>query len=928
MTGDIPRATYRLQLHRGFGFDAAAAHVPYLARLGISHVYASPVLTARAGSMHGYDVVDHASVNPELGGEDGLRRLVAALRAHDMGLVVDIVPNHMAVGADNAWWFDVLEWGRESAHATTFDIDWDVPDPMLAGRVLLPVLGRPYGEALAAAEIALRFDAGRRRLCFAYFDHRFPVSASLYAVLLRTQGDAWAELSRRFRTALASGRRADRRGGFDAACAELARVADQRPDEIDSLLARFTPEGDENRERLHRLLERQHYRLAWWRTAPDEINWRRFFDITDLAGVRIQSGAVFDAVHATVFRLYAEGLVDGLRVDHVDGLADPRAYCRKLRRRLEALAPQRPEGLPRGRAYLVVEKILAPGEKLARDWRVDGTSGYVFMNDAGAVLHDPEGRDALADLWHDIGGRGDFAAEEERARRRIPQELFAADFAACAHALHAIARSDLATRDWSLAAIRRVLGELLAHFPVYRTYVDARGRSRADAAIMAKVVEAATRTCRPGETALVALVDRWLGGEAIRTVRAPVQRRLRERALARFQQLTSPVAAKSVEDTAFYRFGVLVSRNEVGANPGLFAMTPAEFHAGCAERARRYPHAMLATATHDHKRGEDVRARLAVLSEMPAPWAEAVQRWRTHNAPAKDRAGGVLAPDAIDEYVLYQMLVGAWPMDLAADDAQGLEAFGERLCAWLEKAVREAKRRSGWVEPNIAYERGCQDFLARLLDPWRSAEFLAQVRAFVDRIAPAGAVNGLVQALLRVTSPGVPDTYQGTECWDLSLVDPDNRRPVDFEIRAAALEDGVHDAVLLDAWRDGRVKQRLVARALAYRAVQAGVFRDGDYVPLKTRGAAAPNLVAFARVTPDAAAIVVVPRCASRRLSPGGSLDWQPGAWSGTRIELPQALAERSWTSVLSPGAPRTFGAAPRAEVFLSDGWPVALYAG
>lgn len=926
-----PRATMRLQLHGDFDFDAAAAQVPYLAALGISHLYASPILQARAGSRHGYDVVDPTRVNAELGGEEALRRLVAVLRAHRMGLIVDIVPNHLAVGKDdNPWWQDVLEWGRDSVYAGFFDIDWDVPDPALGGRVLAPFLGRPYGEALAAGEVELRFEAASGDLAFHVGGaHRFPLAPNLYAPLLRAHGERLADSARHFHETLGRAPRAARRAAFAASRRGLAERA--REDGVavafDALLQAHRADRPGGIERLHRLLERQHYRLAWWRTAPDEINWRRFFDITDLAGLRVQDAAVFEAVHATVFRLYREGLIDGLRVDHVDGLADPRAYCRALRRRLESLRPQRPTGLNLQRAYIVVEKILASGETLARDWRVDGTSGYEFMNQVGAVLHQGAGHPALAELWRCLSGQSaSFERAEQDARRRIPQQLFPADFNACTHALHQVARRELDTRDWTLGAIRRVLAELLVHFSVYRTYADARGRSDADAAVMSRAVAGARAGCRPGEAPLLLLLDRWLGGEPPQTLRNPAARRDRLRALARFQQLTSPVAAKAVEDTAFYRHGVLISRNEVGASPAQFALTAAGFHAACVDRQQHYRAAMLATATHDHKRGEDLRARLAVLSEVPAQWAEAVKRWRALNLRLKSEAGARPGPDATDEYVLYQMLVGAWPLELATGDRAGLEHLCARLRQWQRKAVREAKRRSGWVEPDLVYEEACDRFLQQLLDPECSAAFLSALREFVERIAVPGALNGLAQTLLRVTTPGVPDTYQGTEYWDFSLVDPDNRGDVDFSARAHSLHEPVSDGDLIARWRDGRVKQHLLARVLALRREVPELFERGSYVPLRTRGAREQQVLAFIREHAGRVLMVAVPLHTAGLCPPAqasAALHLPTGIWQDTRIELPARHARRRWRDVL---ARRDAGGGRTLDVeTLFRSWPVAL---
>ena len=817
------RATARLQLHRGFTFADAAARVPYLRDLGISHLYASPILRARAGSTHGYDVIDPTRVNPELGGEAGLRDLVAALRAHGMGLVVDIVPNHMAVGGDdNVWWLDVLACGPRSPYAGYFDIDWKVPDPALRGKVLAPYLGKPYGEALLAGEITLEREAASGRWQARYGPHAFPLRP----------GDA--------------------------------------------------PSGH-GPAALHRLLERQHYRLSWWQAARDEINWRRFFDIADLAGLRVEDPAVFEAVHATIFRLHAEGLLDGVRVDHVDGLADPRAYCRRLRARLGP------------RAWIVVEKILAPGERMPEDWRIDGTTGYSFMNDVAALLHDADGARPLAELWTQLTGRAaDFAAEQRAARRRIAEEALASELAATALALHRVARADLATRDVTLASIRRVLLELLVHFPVYRLYADRRGLSAADRAVLERVAAEARPACRPAERYLVDVMVRWLGGEP--PARAPLpQRRLRLRAITRFQQLTSPVAAKAVEDTAFYRYGRLLSRNEVGADPAQFSIGVDEFHAEALRRREHFPRAMLTTATHDHKRGEDARARLAALSERAAEWAAGVARWRGLNASLRSEVRGAPAPDAADEYMLYQTLLGHWPPTLAPDDAGALRGYAERVAAWHLKAMREAKLHTSWLEPDPAYERACRDFLLGALRP---GPFARSLHAFVERVAPAGAAASLAQALLRMTAPGVPDLYQGADLWDFSLVDPDNRTPVDFDARAAALADRAPFDALLDAWRDGRVKQRLLAAALQLRARMPGLFLEGRYQPLPAQGPQAPRVIAFAR-SHGAQALLVFAARAAGPLVEAVAPRIAPAHWRGTSVRLPAALARRRWRDLL-----------------------------
>ncbi|MBV1799851.1 malto-oligosyltrehalose synthase [Siccirubricoccus sp. G192] len=695
------RATARLQFHAGFTLDDAVPLVPYLARLGISHLYASPILKARPGSTHGYDIVDHGRINPELGGEAALGRLTAALRAAGMGLILDIVPNHMGVGgSDNAWWLDVLEWGRQSPYAPFFDIDWEPPDRTLQNRLLAPFLGAPYGEVLASGDLRLRFEAATGRLDAWYFEHRFPIAPQHYHHVLVAAGDPALEpLAQAFgRIGLRQRDRGEARAEAARAHAALAALA-TRPEGgamLEAALAAFDPATEAGRDRLHRLLERQHYRLAWWRAAADEINWRRFFDITSLAGLRAELPEVFDATHELVLRLYAEGSIDGVRIDHVDGLADPRGYCRKLHRRMQAV---RPEQQP----LIWVEKILAPFEALRTDWLVDGTTGYDFMDEASGVLHDPAGEAPLTDLWTGTTGRPAlFETEAREARRQILRDNLASELHGTAAALKRVAARDLATRDFTLTALRRALAEVLVHFPVYRLYITPGGRVAEDKRILAWALAGARRTVRATERPLLELLDAWLGGEAPRSL-PPAQRRERLTAAVRFQQLSAPVAAKSVEDTAFYRYGRLLSRNEVGSDPGHFTVTPAGFHATARARAKQFPRALLATATHDHKRGEDTRARLAVLSEIAPEWAAAVARWTRLNAPLRRELEGGPAPGMSAQIMLYQTLVGAWPLGLDPGDEAGVGGFLERVAAWQgEGAARgQAPHRMGGAQCRI-----------------------------------------------------------------------------------------------------------------------------------------------------------------------------------------------------------------------------------
>jgi maltooligosyltrehalose synthase len=721
----IPRATMRLQFHRGFTFADAEKLIPYFARLGISHLYASPITTARPGSMHGYDVVDPQRVNPELGGEEGLKSLVAGLRGAEMGLIVDVVTNHMAADDANAWWFDVLRHGRVSRYAAYFDIDWDVEDETLRGKVLLPVLGKPLHEALRDGEISLAHEGCEHVV--RYFQHHFPVSGEVH--------------------------------------------------------------GDES---LDAVLARQHYRLAWWRVANDEINWRRFFDINELVGLRMENAEAFEAIHALIFRLYAEGMIDGVRVDHIDGLADPGRYCLALRRRLGTLTAQRPSSAPRGRPYIIVEKILLGGEQLPTAWQTDGTSGYDFMNEVNAVQHDAGGEPILNRLWASLSGRSaDFAIEEKAARREIIARSFSAQLEACAASFLRLARSE--GHDIARAALRRSLVELLTHFPVYRTYATACARPESDHPIVDVAARDAKNTCLSIDRDTIDRLHGWLVRQSNHASAVALQ----DRSVTKFQQLSAPVAAKAVEDTAFYRYGRLLSRNDVG--------------------------------------------------------------------------------------ILFQMIVGAWPLDLDLGNDHGRNVFADRLAQWQEKALREAKLATDWLVPDEAYERAARELLLSLFAPNEQPALLSEIAAFAGRIAPAGAVNSLAQTLLKLTAPGVPDTYQGTELWDFSLVDPDNRRPVDFSRRAKPFCEDI--GTLASNWRDGRIKEALIARALAVRCKRPELFTEGDHQPLAVAGEHANRVVAFARRLGSSVAITVVPRAAARMLRVD-SISFEWANWANTSLAL------------------------------------------
>lgn len=896
------RATQRLQFHKDFTLDDAVPLVPYFASLGISHVYASPLLKARAGSMHGYDVVDPRIINPELGGEPALRRLVSALRENGMGLILDIVSNHMAVGgADNPWWLDLLEWGRRSPYADFFDIQWNSPDPLLEGQLLLPFLSTDYGTVLQAGEIPLRFDAQHGLFYIEHYQHHFPVNPGTYGPLLQSDDNPLLdELSKRF-AALDQFPQAYERAR--QARSELAELAKDEAivKAIEQNIRRFDSTTPQGFERLHQLLERQHYRLASWRTAGDDINWRRFFDINELGGLRVERPNVFEATHGKIFEMIAEGLVDGLRIDHIDGLANPRGYCRKLRRRVNGLLAARPAGTELTHVPIFVEKILGPDEQLAKDWGVDGTTGYEFMNQVSLLQHDPKGAEPLGELWSRLSGRtADFDQEVLEARDLVLHGTLAGDFENVAQSLLQVARSDLMSRDLTLGAIRRALLALVVNFPIYRTYISVCGRSAEDDRFFQQAMEGARTTLSEGDWPVLDYLQRWLGGESWRQLPRGRTRKLYKNACVRFQQLTSPVAAKSVEDTSFYRSAVLLSRNDVGFHPQHFSAPVQAFHDACLSRLANFPDNLLTTATHDHKRGEDTRTRLAVLSECAGWYAEQVERWRQLAVPLKGDSEPMIS--AGDELMLYQAMLGSWPLELEGE--QALSAYAERLTKWQEKALREAKLQSSWSAANEPYERACREFLHSILLNDEGVALRQSLGATANRIATAGALNSLAQTLLRMTAPGVPDLYQGTENWDFSLVDPDNRRPVDYAARAQALGQAAQTSELLSHWQDGRVKQAVIAEVLNLRAKHPALFSAGEYVPLQVLGSHAEQVLAFARVSDDKQnpqrAIVIVPRLFNKLLGTAQTPFINASNWGDTRVVLPFADSDRSWKGLFS----------------------------
>ncbi len=913
----VSTSTYRLQLQPEFTFADARSVVAYLARLGITDVYCSPCFRAKPGSTHGYDVCDFGQFNPELGGEAGFDALTAELAAHGMGLVLDFVPNHMAVEPVlNPWWRDTLEHGQASPYSKFFDIDWRPVKRELRGKVLLPFLGDHYGRVLDGGELVLVFHGGE--LSVKYGDLTRPLDPKCYPVVLRRGldafqaevGDADAHLQELLSilTALDNlpaatdadpARIAERLRESRFAKDRLARLTDTAPrirEYIDESLAALngTTDRPESFDDLHNLLELQSYRLAYWKTAAHEINYRRFFDINQLAGLRVEEPAAFEAMHRLVLTLIGEGKVTGLRLDHVDGLFDPADYLKKL------------QAAAGGSLDLVVEKILSGGETLP-GWPTDGTTGYDFLNDVSRLFVNPRNARSMRQVYERLTGRTDpFSEVVYDCKKLITWTSLAAELNVLAHALNRLSEGDRRARDFTLDSLRETLREVTACFPVYRTYVDPFGVSDLDR----QVIDQALRRARQRSPAMEASAF-----DFVRAAILPDRDALPEEAYQarmgfamKFQQYTGPLQAKGIEDTAFYRYNVLVSLNEVGGDPQRFGGTVAQFHQSNLHRRERSPRGMLATATHDTKRGEDARTRIHVLSEVPVTWGKRVRRWSAINAEARTTVDGASAPDNNDEYLFYQALLGSWPAGLTEPAAP--PDLIPRLREYMAKATREAKVHTSWITPNEGYDQAVARFVEESLTGPRAREFLTRFVPFQRRIAHAGMVNSLAQLVLKIASPGVPDFYQGTELWELSLVDPDNRRPVDYARRVemlAELEPWLDDASprtpaeqtaavanWLADWPDGRIKLFVTACGLRLRRRCPDLFLKGEYIPITSEGESVDHVVAFARRFGDEWVIAVVPRLSVSLAAHKSALPVGASVWGDARLRLPSEVAASS----------------------------------
>ncbi len=931
-----PASTYRLQMHEKFTFEDAQAILPYLKKLGIGDVYFSPIFEARPHSMHGYDVARHDCLNPELGGEAKFAPFTAALREHGMGLLLDTVPNHMGVGNQSVWWQDVLENGRASEFSGFFDIDWEPLKPDMQNRLLLPILGCQYGEALESRQIQVRFEEGRALI--AYYDHLMPIAPRPFAMIFPRERDEEFGVPPEFRALLDELAQLPihESTAKEAVDSRRARLRDLKPRLTEALrdptlqpvlaAAAEAINGEEGEPRsldaLHELLEAQPYRLAFWRTSSEQINYRRFFDVNDLVGLRMENPEVFAATHTLIRKLLASGEVTGLRIDHCDGMFNPRVYLERLQKLFVAAQCKGPVkddaeatevGIERSvldatrdldwthaklPLYCVVEKILEPGEVLPRTWAVQGTSGYDFVHFANQFFIQPKNKSRFDSIYSDfIGGRVSPTQIVYEAKRSVMLSSLSSETHVLGNLLSQLARGDRRVRDFTDNLLETVIRETIACFPIYRTYIDERGEySEADT----KTIRTAIRLARRRNPSIDASAFDYLQRVLLLEQHGESDGERDEQQLyfaLKFQQLTGPVMAKGVEDTSFYVYFRFLSSNEVGSAMDAFGLRPEILHKANAERLTHTPHALLTTSTHDTKRSEDVRNRLNVLSEMPDSWAARIARWAETNAAHKTTLeDGAVAPDANEEYLIYQTIVGAWPW-ADADKQQ----FAGRVKEYLAKALSEGKVNVSWINPRPEYTEAVQLFVDRLLTSADGVPtpFVTELEAMLASVRLHGAVNSLAQLVLKATSPGVPDFYQGTDLWDLSLVDPDNRRPVNYEHRTNVLNalagqspaEAARD--VLASLEDGRVKLFTMQRTLAVRNAHGELFKDGAYTPLEVSDP--DHAFAFLR---GEDVLVVIPRF-THTLVEGRSEIPLGSAWAGHEVTLPEEAGTK-WVHALT----------------------------
>jgi (1->4)-alpha-D-glucan 1-alpha-D-glucosylmutase len=909
-------------MQAGMRFEDARALLPYLDQLGISDLYSSPILQARRGSTHGYDVTDPTRINPELGTEEEFENLGREMQTHNMGLLLDIVPNHLAASSENPWWMDLLEEGPASAYASYFDVDWHPPSRSLDGRLLLPILGKPYARVLENCELRLELEEGS--FFIRYFDTRLPVAPVSYRHILDLGLEAFRErlgpdasafqelegirsevdrIAALFAHVDKAGERRVHRTALKERLGRLYGSSAEIRDFVDHNIQLFNGQADVPESFIHldRLLAEQIYVLAYWRNTSQGINYRRFFTINDLVGVRVEDPVIFDATHAVILRLTGKGLVTGLRIDHIDGLRDPEGYLRRLQ---EQLAGEGAVGATNGNSkpvpfFVVVEKILGHHEPLPENWPVAGTTGYDFIGRLNGLFVDGRNMRELDRIYHQfIGAKTPFRDLLYEKKKEVMLGLLAVEIYSLGRQLSALAEQDRYGRDLSRSYLTEALIETAACFPVYRTYVRATQPTDLERAYITKAIHEAQRRNPRIDRDCFGFLRQVLLLQPSPLI-SPDQREARLNFVMRWQQFSGPIMAKGFEDSLLYVFNRLVSLNEVGGSPNLPDVSPAQLHRFGVERQAHWPQALNATTTHDTKRSEDVRARISVLSELPEEWQTRLELWHSLNQSYRTVIMGQPVPTPNEEILLYQTLLGAWPLEKSE-----VESFRQRFEAYMIKAIREAMVHTKWTVPNIAHEEAVTRFVKAILQPCEQNGFLRDFLEFMPRIAFYGALNSLSQTLIKITFPGIPDFYQGAELWDLRLVDPDNRGLVNMAMRMEFLEalkesespagNGAH--YLLNSWQDGKVKLYLISRALRFRESQAELFAQGDYIPLSATGKWKDHIFAFARRCEGHWSVVVTPRLTAALTRPGSF----PLAdiWEDTSVRLPEG-APVKWRNVL-----------------------------
>jgi len=957
----IPSSTYRVQFNKLFRFRDAINIIPYLKELGITHLYSSPLLLANQGSMHGYDTIDYSCINPEIGSREDFNELVSVLKSNNMGLILDIVPNHMGIGNNNKWWMDVLENGQASEYADFFDIDWTPIKRELNGKVLIATLGDHYGNVLANGEFAFKFEEDKGKLKLNYYEHEFPINPSSYPMILEHRLDVlearlgsssddyleYLSISTMFKNIpdineTDPKKIVERSREKQIAYKRLSDLCNKSLiilNFIKENLQDFTckPEDELSCKRLHQLLEEQAYRLAYWRVSTDIINYRRFFDVNSLIGLRTENSTVFTHTHSFIFDLIEEKKLDGLRIDHPDGLLMPSVYFKNLQqeaaRRLNMNFDNNiqkilgSEHLP---FYITAEKILAPFEKIPHQWAIHGTVGYEFLNISGGVFVDSQNEKKITKLYHKyINKIQDFDELVIKCKKLIMKTSLTSELGTLANYLSRISEKYYSTRDYTFNNLRSALTEVISCFPVYRTYIADNETDKLSRGYIKWAVGMAKKRSKSTDPSIYDFIQKILLGEFESD---PNSQNAKEilKFILKFQQYTGPLMAKGLEDTVFYSFNRLVSLNEVGGTPEIFGISVNDFHNFNINKQQNTPYGMLATSTHDTKRSEDVRARISVLSEIPDEWQRKIVRWSQINKSRKTKYENMLIPEKNDEYLFYQTLIGIWPEFSPLKNE--IKHLSDRIINYMIKAVREAKLHTSWINVNTDYENAITSFIKRVLNSPENHPFWKEFLPFQKEIASRGYINSLAQTTLKLTCPGVPDFYQGSELWKLNLVDPDNRNPIDFQYHKEFFKD-VKDQVFNDTRFDisrlmpiesGKIKMFLIAKILNFRKNNSLIFKKGNYIPIEVKGEYSDNIIAFARQYEGQAILTVVPRLFYKLTNIESPLPLGEKTWQNTRIILPEEFQDKTIKNIIVNEDIKTLGEKLKVKDILNK-FPVGI---